>query len=52
MTPVARDVYRFQPIRLSLKDVEMIHGINEHLKIDDLHAMAEFYARLMATTAG
>ena len=52
MAPVARDVYRFQPIRLSLKDVEMIHGINEHLKIDDLHAMAEFYARLMATTAG
>lgn len=52
MAPVARDVYRFQPIRLSLKDVEMIHGINEHLSIDDLHATAEFYARLMATTAG
>lgn len=51
MARVARDVYRFQPIRLSLKDVEMIHGVNEHLKIDDLHAMAEFYARLMATTA-
>ena len=52
MAPVARDVYRFQPIQLSLKDVEMIHGINEHLKVDDLHAMAEFYARLMATSAG
>jgi len=52
MAPVARDVYRFQPIRLSLKEVEMFHGVNEHLKIDDLHAMAEVYARLMATTAG
>jgi carboxypeptidase PM20D1 len=52
LAPVARDIYRFEPIRLSLKDVEMFHGINEHLQVQDLHAMAEFYARLMATTAG
>jgi carboxypeptidase PM20D1 len=52
LAPVARDVYRFQPIRFALKDIEMVHGVNEHLRIEDLHAMAEFYARLMATTAG
>jgi carboxypeptidase PM20D1 len=52
MTPVARDVYRYQPVRFALKDVEMVHGLNEHLTVRDLHDMAEFYARLMATTAG
>jgi carboxypeptidase PM20D1 len=52
LTGIARDVYRYQPIRFALKDVEMIHGVNEHISIEDLHRMAEFYARLMATTAG
>jgi carboxypeptidase PM20D1 len=50
MAGVAKDIYRFQPIRLALKDVVMIHGVNEHLSVRDLHEMAEFYARLMATT--
>jgi carboxypeptidase PM20D1 len=52
LAEVASDVYRFQPVRFALKDVEMVHGVNEHLRIDDLHAMAEFYARLMETRAG
>lgn len=49
---VTPDVYRFQPILFGLHDVEMIHGVNEHLKIEDLKRMAEFYARLMLKTAG
>lgn len=52
LAPVAKDIYRFQPVRFALKDIEMVHGVNEHIRVDDLHTMAEFYARLMATTAG
>ena len=49
---VTGDVYRFQPILFGLHDVEMIHGVNEHLKIEDLKRMADFYARLMLKSAG
>ena len=48
---IARDVYRFQPIVASLRDFEMIHGTNEHLTLDNLRRMTEFYSRLLATTA-
>ncbi len=44
---VTPDVYRFQPILFAPADIEMIHGVNEHLKISDLKRMADFYARLM-----
>lgn len=49
---VATDVYRFQPMDLSLKDVEMIHGTNEHLTLKNLEQCVQFYARLIATGAG
>jgi carboxypeptidase PM20D1 len=52
MSVVTGDVYRFQPILLGLHDIEMIHGVNEHLKIEDLKRMADFYARLMLKSAG
>jgi carboxypeptidase PM20D1 len=52
MSIVTPDVYRFQPILFGLKDIEMIHGVNEHLKLDDLKRMADFYARLMLKAAG
>ena len=52
MSIITDDVYRFQPISFGLKDIEMIHGVNEHMKISDLNAMAVFYARLMKTAAG
>jgi carboxypeptidase PM20D1 len=48
---IAHDVYRFQPIVASLRDFEMIHGTNEHLTLDNLRRMTEFYARLIATAA-
>ena len=47
MYAVTPDVYRFQPILFGLGDIEMIHGVNEHLKITDLKRMTDFYARLM-----
>ncbi len=49
---VTKDTYRFQPLLMSLKDIEMIHGTNEHLTLDNLARMTDFYARLIETTAG
>lgn len=52
MEPVSEDVYRFMPMHFSLKESAMIHGTNEHMKIDSLKRMIDFYARLIATSAG
>ena len=52
LQPVARDVYRFQPMEFSLKDTGMIHGANEHLTLKNLEQCVQFYARLIATAAG
>jgi carboxypeptidase PM20D1 len=48
---IANDIYRFQPVVASLREVEMIHGTNEHLTLDNLGRMCSFYARLVATAA-
>jgi carboxypeptidase PM20D1 len=50
-TTLAEDVYRFQPLVLSLRGIEMIHGTNEHLTLDNLRRMIEFYAQVIATAA-
>lgn len=52
LQPVAENVYRFQPVVLSLTDTAMIHGTNEHITIENLERMVQFYARLIATAAG
>ncbi len=51
MAGVAQDVYRYQPVGIHVRDTEMIHGVNEHMPVSDLHRMVDFYARLMASTA-
>jgi carboxypeptidase PM20D1 len=51
LQPVSRDVYRFQPLVLSVRDTEMIHGTNEHMTLENLALMTDFYARLIATAA-
>ncbi|MDR3509620.1 MAG: M20 family peptidase [Caulobacteraceae bacterium] len=51
MTGVAHDVYRYQPLVLSMNGTEMIHGTNEHMTLDNLARMTDFYARLIATGA-
>ena len=50
--PVAEDVYRYQPVTLTMKDLEGLHGTNEHVSIANLERMIQFYARLIATAAG
>ncbi|MGE0283631.1 MAG: M20 family peptidase [Rhizobiaceae bacterium] len=52
MTPIANDIYRFQPIVLTLEETKLVHGENEHLTLENLKRMIEFYARLIATSAG
>ena len=52
MSEVAIDTYRFQPVTLSLKDAEIIHGANERLSLDNLEALVSFYQRLMVKAAG
>lgn len=48
---VAKDTYRFQAITSSLNELDMIHGTNEHLSLDNLKQITTFYARLIATAA-
>jgi carboxypeptidase PM20D1 len=48
---IADDVYRFQPLVASLRELEMIHGTNEHLTLENLRRMVEFYAQVIATAA-
>ena len=51
MTPIADDIYRFQPLLLSVKDTEMIHGTDEHMTIANVERMVRFYQRLVETAA-
>jgi carboxypeptidase PM20D1 len=51
MGPIARDIYKFQPLVLSVKDTEMIHGTNEHVSIANIERMVRFYQRLVETAA-
>jgi carboxypeptidase PM20D1 len=52
LQPVAKDVYRFQPMDFGLADIGMIHGTNEHMTLQNLKQAVQFYARLVATAAG
>jgi len=52
MTPIASDIYRYQPMLFATSDIRMIHGTNEHMTLDNLARMTRFYAQLVATVAG
>jgi carboxypeptidase PM20D1 len=51
MAPISDDIYKFQPLVLSVKDTEMIHGTNEHMTLANLERMVRFYQRLVETAA-
>ena len=51
MAGLAKDIYRFQPLVASIGELQMIHGTNERMTLDNLQRTAEFYARLIATVA-
>lgn len=48
---VAENVYRFQPILLTAEDLEMPHGLNERLSVDNFERMIRFYVGLMEAGA-
>ena len=52
MAGIAKDVYRFMPVRMRLDELGMIHGTNERMSVENLDRMAEFYRRLIERTAG
>jgi carboxypeptidase PM20D1 len=49
---VADDIYRFLPLRMSDVDRKRLHGTDERIAIDDLHAAVRFYQALLITTTG
>ncbi|HWE45886.1 MAG TPA: M20 family peptidase [Caulobacteraceae bacterium] len=51
MGKVGTDVYRLQPLEMSLADTKMIHGTNEHMTLANLKRMVDYYAVLIATAA-
>lgn len=44
-------VYRFTPVRMKAGDLEMIHGTNERMSLEDCALMVKFYARLLKNGA-
>lgn len=52
MQDIADHIYRFQPLRLSLAEVAMIHGVDERIGIDALGEMIRFYGTLLAAEDG
>lgn len=51
-TGISQDVYRFFPVELSIAETAMIHGTNEHMRLENLNRMVRFYLQLIATSAG
>ena len=40
---IADDIYRFQPVRMSIPELAMIHGKDERISRQDLRNMIAFY---------
>jgi carboxypeptidase PM20D1 len=49
---ISDDVYRFMPMHFTINGATMIHGTNEHMTLANLKRMIDFYATLVATSAG
>lgn len=44
---ICDDIYRFLPIRLHPDNIHAMHGINEHLPINEFHDAIRFYIQLL-----
>ena len=49
---LARDVYRFIPMRLKQADLPRIHGVDERIAQTSYLAIVQFYIRLLGNVAG
>jgi carboxypeptidase PM20D1 len=46
--PLAEDVYRFVPMKLSAADLDRIHGFDERISMENLDCLHRFYTELFA----
>lgn len=49
---IAKNVYRFSPVRAKAEDLPRFHGTNERISIANLGELIRFYHRLIQLTAG
>lgn len=47
-TGLSDSVFRFSPVRAKPQDLELFHGINERLSVDNFAEMIRFYHRLLS----
>jgi acetylornithine deacetylase/succinyl-diaminopimelate desuccinylase-like protein len=50
--PVADDVYRFLPTRLTAEDLSRMHGVDERISISNYVEIIQFYTQLIRNSAG
>lgn len=46
-TPIAREIYRFLPVRLTSSDLERIHGVDERIGVETYEDLIRFLTRLI-----
>jgi carboxypeptidase PM20D1 len=49
-TGLTRDIYKFSPMIITVKDVARLHGINERIAIDNYVQMIKFYRELIVNS--
>jgi len=52
LAPLTSNIYKFTFVRAPIGESTMLHGVNEHITLNNLGRLMQFYARLIATTAG
>jgi carboxypeptidase PM20D1 len=51
-TGLSRNVFRFLPLRLTSRDLERIHGVDERIGIREYEAAIRLYRQLVVEAAG
>lgn len=51
-THLTEQTFRFLPIKLGHEDLQMIHGVNEQIALDDYKRAVNFYYQLFLNAAG
>jgi len=44
---LSENIYRFSPVPLTMKEVQMFHGVNERIGVDSLTLIVDFYKVLL-----
>ena len=48
---IAKDLYRFTPIKISREELKTIHGNNEHISLENLRSAICFYEQLIVNSS-